>query len=352
MAKTVAELLERNNNNLDLIRLICAVFVIWGHVPAFMVGVHNFDVFTEVFPFTYMGAVAVKVFFFISGLLVTNSLLRHGDWRKYVISRFFRIYPALLVCVFLSVIVCFLLWFKEGVSVAQYIHDAFRYIRHIASLHFVVGIENVSFMTNRAQEHSAALNGSLWTIPTEVAMYMLLLGVWLFSTSFIKSKRILIIIGAFFVVSPIFCRVYGTSEEEHRWLISMFFSGSLFAIFADEIRMDCKLPVGFFICALLLKENVDLWHLLAYLSLVTFFVWLSGVGFIRKVKIPCDISYGVYLYGWPIQQFVLYKFPEIGYSLYLFVSIVFSMIFGFYSCVLIERPCIKFGKKLCCKFDK
>ncbi|EMX7263371.1 acyltransferase, partial [Escherichia coli] len=90
--KTVSDVLSRDNNNLDLIRIVAAVMVIYGH-SFFLANNHGArELITQFFPFTYSGSIAVKIFFFISGLLVTTSLIRTQSVPKFVISRFFRIY--------------------------------------------------------------------------------------------------------------------------------------------------------------------------------------------------------------------------------------------------------------------
>jgi peptidoglycan/LPS O-acetylase OafA/YrhL len=69
---------QKNGNNWTLIRLMAACTVVYGH--SFMIsprkGHVDFTVKYLTNGFTYSGQMAVVVFFFLSGGLVTTSLIR------------------------------------------------------------------------------------------------------------------------------------------------------------------------------------------------------------------------------------------------------------------------------------
>jgi len=90
-------------NSLDLIRLISASLVIIGHSYA-IVG-SGTDPMARWNGSVYTGLFALHVFFFISGLLVTNSFLHKPDIVRWLFSRVLRIFPALCVCLILTVFV-------------------------------------------------------------------------------------------------------------------------------------------------------------------------------------------------------------------------------------------------------
>ena len=102
----VSYILNRENNNLDLIRIVLACMVILGHSP-FLNGSSRFwfDPISLFFSYTYSGSFAVKMFFFISGLVVTNSLITQKSAIKFIIARIFRILPALFFVLLLTVLV-------------------------------------------------------------------------------------------------------------------------------------------------------------------------------------------------------------------------------------------------------
>ena len=86
----LGEILKRGNNNLDLFRLIAACMVILGHAYALLPGSGGSDVIGNFLGFDYSGSLAVKIFFFISGMLVTSSLLQKQSIPEYISARFFQ----------------------------------------------------------------------------------------------------------------------------------------------------------------------------------------------------------------------------------------------------------------------
>ena len=72
----VKEFLKKDHNNLDIIRIICALLVIVGHTYR-LNNTGATDIIEKITKFTYTGGLAVTIFFFISGMLVTHSLLKN-----------------------------------------------------------------------------------------------------------------------------------------------------------------------------------------------------------------------------------------------------------------------------------
>lgn len=198
----LSEFLKRNNNNLDLIRLFLALIVIYGHVPAFKgVSPGYVDFATRVFPFTYSGALAVKSFFLISGLLVTNSILTKRNYKTYIVSRVFRIYPAL---VFASCIIILACSFIFNLSGHEFISSSLKYIKGVFLMNLKYSLAGVSFCgPDSPTLHCNNVNGSIWTIPIEIKMYLTLLAVYFLSVSFVWNKKILVTIFGLISIAPI-----------------------------------------------------------------------------------------------------------------------------------------------------
>lgn len=68
--------------------------------------------------------------------------------------------------------------------------------------------------------------------------------------------------------------------------------------------------------------------------------WLGS--FVNKVG---DCSYGVYIYAFPVQQFVLLQYPDIAYGTYLTVTVLMSLVLGYGSWHLIEKRMLRFKPK-------
>jgi len=90
---------NNKDNNFNLIRLLAAVAVLFGHSYALL----RLDEPLAVSLHTSLGSIAVDIFFIASGYLVGGSLLFKQSLRDYFLARILRIYPALIVMLLLTV---------------------------------------------------------------------------------------------------------------------------------------------------------------------------------------------------------------------------------------------------------
>lgn len=171
-AISIEQFIKRDNNNLDLIRVLCAYFVIYAHAFVLSPSDGSNDILYKLTSLGYVsfGGVAVKTFFLISGLLVTNSLLSNGNIAKYISSRFFRVYPAFFVTVLISTLL--IGPFMSNLSLSDYLssREVWGYITKTLKFDVQYNLPGV-FESNNLR----AVNGSLWTIPMEVKAYFYLL---------------------------------------------------------------------------------------------------------------------------------------------------------------------------------
>jgi len=99
----LSDVLKRGGNNFDVLRLIAACAVIVGHAYAIAPQPPLQDTVLTLLKFDYSGSLAVKFFFFLSGLLVSDSIIRRPDTFQFLTRRAFRIFPGLIVCLMISV---------------------------------------------------------------------------------------------------------------------------------------------------------------------------------------------------------------------------------------------------------
>ncbi|OEM24374.1 hypothetical protein BHF22_03330 [Escherichia coli] len=341
--KTVSDVLSRDNNNLDLIRIVAAVMVIYGH-SFFLANNHGArELITQFFPFTYSGSIAVKIFFFISGLLVTTSLIRTQSVPKFVISRFFRIYPAYVAVILITSLILGPMLSSLDISTYLKGDSLFRYIYGNLQLnvqHVLPGL----FSDNI---YKSAVNGSLWTIYYEVCAYVSILA--LFAVTGLKNKNITTLTCIAVIVLPVFgwnSYVFINSTNKDIFLLPPCFAlGVIYAVNKEKISVNLLIPVGFF-AFYCIVNNIVIKQIMFYFSLCTLSLYISSLQFILKIKIKNDISYGVYLWGFFVQQCV-YKFlPNISLISNQIISIALSMCIAYVSFITIEKPCITLSKRL------
>ena len=100
MEETMDEQSYANNNCLNLIRIVAAFQVLFGHMVEHLELPIN-DMFLKTSYFLR----GVPIFFVISGFLMWFSIARSNSYEQYLKKRFWRILPELWVAVILEIIV-------------------------------------------------------------------------------------------------------------------------------------------------------------------------------------------------------------------------------------------------------
>jgi hypothetical protein len=151
-------------NNFDLLRLFAALLVLWSHA-------HTLAGRPEplLLSWATLGPVGVFIFFVISGYLVSISWNADPNIGRFLARRLLRLIPALIVVILLSMFVLGPL--VTTLPLADYFsHPHFSlYLLNIV-LHPVYSLPGVF-------EHMRvpyAVNGSLWSLPVEFLMYLVL----------------------------------------------------------------------------------------------------------------------------------------------------------------------------------
>ena len=165
--QTIADGLARSDDNFLLLRFLAAALVIYGHAP--VIGGHETqDLFLRLNWGRYSGAIAVDLFFVISGFLVSASWLRNAHLGRFLRARALRIVPAYAACILACAFVVGPLF--TTLSPRDYFSNAQTWDYALANLHF--GPRLAWWLPGVFSDHAVAVvNGSIWTLPVEVFMY-------------------------------------------------------------------------------------------------------------------------------------------------------------------------------------
>ena len=344
----VSRLLERDANNLDLIRLICSGLVIYGHafvvVPDPAWPAASWDPLMHLrYDGVYSASVAVKVFFFISGLLVTNSLLVRKSVSHYVIGRVFRIWPALTVVLLATAFV--IGPGQTSLDPGDYFsrHLVYRYVAGNLLMWMPVHLPGV-FEGNPLP---ALVNASLWTLSFEVAAYLALL--LLAVLGVLRSRTLcglllLLLVADLLLPHPVVLRWLG-SNPQCTYLPPCFALGAFVAIGKDRLFVSPGIALISFAAFWALRGTAG-GPLLFFVSLFITLLYVSGLPWLRKIRLKSDISYGTFLWGFVIQQMVAGKFHDRGLPFTLGASLAVALCMGFLSWHLVEKPAIRLGRRL------
>ena len=332
--RSIASYAAEPENNYLLLRFVAALLVIYGHSYAITKLPGHEDLVQRLLRFTYAGGVGVDVFFVISGFLVTASYLNRRSWSEFMKARCLRIFPGLIVCV---LAIAFLLGpFVTTLSPAEYLFGSQLYTDLLHSLTLHLHLPGVF-----EQLPQQTVNGSLWTLPPEFVLYVLVgvAGV----SGVLFSPRIylplIVCLGALGIVLT--GRVHFFEERElYLRLFVLFGAGSLVRVFAGRIPLSTWLlvaaavPVALLYRTELFPDAFSVW-------LVYAVFWLAYVPNLRGFNRTGDYSYGLYIYAFPIEQTLRQSFPAI-LPLELFaVASVLTLGCAMLSWHFIEQPALK-----------
>ena len=334
--------LNRKSNNFDLLRLIAASAVIFGHAYAIAPFGALLDPVLEMLVFDPSGTVAVKFFFFLSGLVVTNSLLEKKSAASFVVSRGLRVFPGLIVCVLFAVVVGA---FLSTQNFANYLShpDTISYLYNNSFLQSIKWTLPGVFEKNPLN----TVNGSLWTLSYEIACYAWLLVLFVLKM-LDRPMRAGVVCFSIVMASVFFPEImppFGALKTA--WFLpGCFFLGAFAVVAKDEIEIDIwtclALWMLFYLC-----RNTMLLQPLFYLALFYTSLYIATRDFfVGNFKLPVDISYGVYLYGFIVQQTVKQIWPEHGPFWNMAWSLPTTMFLAYLSFVLFERPAMRLAKSI------
>ncbi len=258
------------NNNISSIRLVAAFMVIAGHM-SYIAGTTAPKLWEH-----GIQAIGVYIFFILGGYLITQSWLLDSNPYRYAIKRFFRIWPPLAVFVILATFIVgpliTQLSFKEYFSsgALKYLENLVLYVRYQLPGCFA------------STPYPNVINGSLWTLPVEVLMYILLPILINICRIRSRSKKS---VGVFIAITVLVCVgdivmtqlyplnrlvFYGTDWIQALHIVPFYFIGSSLAMIKIEnyLSLPVSVVLGFLLSCF--SFNYIVMHILLYFILPYF----------------------------------------------------------------------------------
>jgi peptidoglycan/LPS O-acetylase OafA/YrhL len=343
---------KRDENNFNLLRFGAAIAVLISH--SFTVATGN----TDAEPLrkwlgTTPGQMAVDVFFVTSGFLVTRSLIQRRQIGEFLRARALRIYPALFVMVAITVLVLGLGLTTLPTSRFLSSPETMRFIEKNATLltGFAPGLPGV-FKNNPFEGY---VNGSLWSMPYELWMYLTLAGLWLCSLALEKYSRRIFEVAAvgLFLVSGFECtkHMLGFGNQlpgqmEH--LTFMFFTGTTYYILRDRVSLTHTAFWTIALTVLLSILNKTVFAVVYTFSVAYLVLYLAYIptGPIHRFNKLGDYSYGIYIYAFPVQQTLAAMVPGISAAAMNAWAIPITLVLAVLSWHLIERRALGLKNRL------
>lgn len=332
--------MRANHRNLfDILRLAAAVLVFYSHLyPLF--GLPGPDRIVRMVHFISGGSLGVGIFFAISGYLVTQSLDRSSGITSFYARRALRILPALAAVLILAAFVLGPLLTNR--SMARYFGDpqVLDYVRSNLLMDLRVYLPGV-FETN---PYKGTVNGSLWTLPGEAGLYLVLPILVRLTTNRRQSLAIgCLVAGALYFwfsrFDPDAAGQLGPMVEVTR-NATIFLVGAVIAT-TENWRLSSR-QIAILALIAVLTATTRYGDLL---FLVLLPVLVIGIGMRQtRFQMPfgADISYGFYLYAFPAQQATYQLLSgKASYAAMAAVAFATAVLCAIASWFLIEAPILK-----------
>ncbi|MDO5329671.1 MAG: acyltransferase [Coriobacteriia bacterium] len=286
-----------------------------------------------------LGAIAVSIFFMYSGIYINKSIQRTKKARKYLYKRCIRLFPALIIVILFSVFVLGPLLTTFKISDYFINKTTFLYLLNILliPIHNLPGV----FTSNC---YNPTVNGALWTLPIEFICYIVLLLFWLTSNKSCKIKLKYLNVIALFInlILLIIAMLYGNDLiiSAIRAIV-FFFIGTCLYDFAKYIKLHFVGLIIVFVCLI-----ISFIMRLANFAIILFFPYfiLCLTFLFPKIKNfkLFNISYEMYLLGFPIQQTLVHfwggQMPIlINFTLALPIDIILGFIVYKISNIIISK---------------
>jgi peptidoglycan/LPS O-acetylase OafA/YrhL len=324
------------SNGFDVLRLVAAIIVIFGHA---------YPLTGNVSPGLFANGVqtiGVKIFFVISGYLITKSWQSDPNLARFWLKRALRIMPGLACLCLLTVLIIGPL--VTSLSPAGYFsNQGTRFYLWNLLFYPVYALPGV-FQGNI---YGPAVNGSLWSLPVEIAMYVgvpILIGrhALISRVAIVSATLALLIASILFVrISPPAAPIvfWGSSLTSTLDAACYFYAGATIAICRLERFAKMPLFVALFIIAAATIHHYVYSEIALALILPGTCIAIGTMRIVplQRILEGRDYSYGLYLYGFLVQQVVIHVLGPLTPTWNACISLPIALLLAIGSWHLIEK---------------
>jgi peptidoglycan/LPS O-acetylase OafA/YrhL len=309
----------------------------------------------------FLSDLGVDCFFVISGFLITRSWKRRSSVGRFLWHRFLRIFPALWVCLALTVVAGAIAWYHDRASLGGYLgveHGPLSYLRS----NWRLGLGGTDLATGHSDiagtpagvPYPSFWDVPLWTLPWELKCYLGVVALGL--VGFVTRAR-----GA--AVVALFLMSYGllTAVHFHPALqgdlparlhgpalrfFTTFLCGAALYVLSDRIPADRRIAAPAAVAVLASFVFVDDYRIVALIPLAYLLIWVGASWRGLRLTAKHDVSYGTYIYGYVVTQllavFGLYRWGYVPFTLLAFAG---TGALAIASWRLVERPALALKDK-------
>lgn len=337
---TLAESFDPRRNALNALRLAMAAAVVAGH--AALLASYRIPAPLT----TLLSEGAVDGFFAMSGFLITASYLRVASWRRYLWHRFLRIMPGFWVCLVVTagVIAPIGAW-RQGVPEADFWRDPNGPVQYVWRNSLLWIAQPQISNTPAGGGYPLHWNASLWTLYWEMLCYLgvAVLGVW----SVLRGRRVVVLALAIALYALTIAKAtvpaVGVHFQSFLGVVGprmalMFAVGAALWLYAEKVPMHPMVAAG---AAVLVGAGLASggdYRVLGGPAWAYLVLWL-GCLLPLRIGRRHDVSYGLYIYAFPMQQTLLiFGLAAWGWAAYVGLSLAVTLPLAAASWWAVERP--------------
>ena len=334
--------LDPRNNSMNMIRLGLAALVLFAH-SFYLAGAGEGPHFRG----ENLGGWAVAGFFALSGYLITGSRFTNG-LGEYLVHRVARIYPAFLACLAVTVLVFAPLGFlhQNGTLTGYWTTETTPLRFVFSNLFLEMKNYDVAF-TPASVPFAGSWNGSLWSLYYEFLCYLIIAAIggvaWVRRSPVPLALAFGASVAVYANLPSIMPLLQDTDFSLLAKLLPFFLGGALVQSVSKWIGLHWAAGIGSLAAAALCVFAVPVWGgQLAGPFIAYGLLWVSSVLPSPKLIRIHDVSYGFYIYAWPVQQLLaLYGVHNRGMAIYILASAGGTLILATLSWLLVERPVMR-----------
>ncbi|HEX5123320.1 MAG TPA: acyltransferase [Rhodanobacteraceae bacterium] len=343
LGRSLEECIESGRDNILTLRLIAALLVIYGHSCMADMSSRSYDFVHRFLPAVQVHTCGLFTFFLISGMLITLSYQRKPDLVRFMRARFLRIWPALAVFVLLAAFVLGPL--VSAFSLKAYFDPAnplnpYAYaLRGLGVFDVANALPGVFTDTDLLK---GEVNTPLWTVSVEAMLYVCVAGLGvlgLLRRRWLTSALIAALF-SWLIVWPMSRGAFNYVQELQLTVEGFFGAGVIVCLLRRHVPISNGIMLAIAIACVLASRTT---HALPFtlLAIAYFVLWFAYVPRLPAMPYRADLSYGTYLWGWPVQREVL-ALTHVKSAVALFaIAAPIALAIGALSWVFVEKPALR-----------
>lgn len=343
---SINEQIKIQNNAFSFLRFLLASFVILSHT--YFIGGYGIDPLWK-YKVSF-GSLAVEGFFALSGFLIMQSFLSSKNIFHYILKRLLRIFPSYWVCLLTTgLFLAPIIYFITHNNFSNFTITSNPFINYVGDNFLLLvkkqTIEGI-FINN---PYKGVINGSLWILFPLFCCYLILPILALFRILKRNSKILFLLFFCFVTLNAfegLFFNYFtqypitgiARSAFEFQRYFAYFLGGCILFLFASRIPIN---NIFFVFVIFILIGSI----LLEFYNIIGPFILpyvLVGLAIKLPIKIlfkNFDISYGMYIYAFPIQQTLyFFNFNVLNPILFFLISLICTAPLAILNLYFVEKP--------------